>query len=99
MQSTAFDRIDGRVVTAALSSQAQTVLDVRGTYRAQLQDSTGAAVGWLRVQISPYQAATRIYDGVVPPSLNGPLATAAVALVDYDVDYIEGHALDVYQGN
>jgi hypothetical protein len=99
LQSTEFGRIDGRVVTAALSSQAQTVLDVRGTYRAQLRDSTGAPVGWLRVQISPYQAATRIYDGVLPASLNGPLATAAVALLDSDVDYIEGHALNVYQGN
>jgi len=95
----AFDRIDGRVSTAALSSQARTVLDVRGVYRAELRDANGASAGWLRVRISPYQGAARIYDGVVPAALNGPLATAAVALLDQDVDYIEGQALDVYMGN
>jgi len=94
-----FERIDGRVVTAALSSHVQTVLDVRGVYRAELRDANGASAGWLRVQISPHQAASRIYDGEVPPELNGPLTTAAIAMVDSDVDYIEDHALDVYVGN
>lgn len=99
VQTGEFDRIDGRIATTALSSQAQTVLDLRGTYRAELRDSKGASVGWLRVQISPYQAATRIYDGVLPASLDGPLSAAAVALLDSDVDYIEDHALNVYMGN
>jgi hypothetical protein len=98
-QTSEFGRIDGRVVTASLSSQARTTIDMRGTYRAELHDATGQPVGWLRVQISPYAAARRIYDGVVPAPLNGPLATAAVALLDYDVDYIRDHALDVHLGN
>ncbi|HVN85294.1 MAG TPA: hypothetical protein VMW17_10655 [Candidatus Binatia bacterium] len=98
-QTAEFDRIDGRVVTAALSSNVQTNLDVRGVYRADVHNASGAPVGWLRVQISPYQAASRIYDGDVPPPLNGPLATAAVAMIDADVDYIEDHASNVYLGN
>jgi hypothetical protein len=97
--SSTFNRIDGRVVTAALSSQARTVLDVRGVYRAEVRDSQGTPVGWLRARISPHQAATRIYDGLLPAPLNGPLATAAVTLLDSDVDYIEDHALDVYIGS
>jgi len=95
----AFDRIDGRIVTAALSSQAQNILDVRGTYRAEVHDATGAPVGWLRAAISPHQAAAHIYDGVLPPELNGPLATAAVALLDAEVNSIEDHAFNVYLGN
>lgn len=96
-QTGAFDRIDGRVVTAALSSQAHTVLDVRGTYRAEVRDAKGVPVGWLRAKISPHQAATHIYDGVLPAEVNGPLATAAVALLDAEVNTIEDHALNVYQ--
>jgi hypothetical protein len=98
-QTGEFDRIDGRFATAALSSQAQSLLDMRGTYRAPVRDAQGVPVGWLRVRISPYQAAGRIYDGDLPTALNGPLATAAVALVDADVDVIEGHALNPYLGN
>jgi hypothetical protein len=99
LQSSTFDRIDGRVVTAALSSQARTVLDVRGVYRAEVRDAQGNPVGWMRARISPHQTATRIYDGVLPASLNGPLTTAAFALLDAEVDYIEDHALDVYLGS
>ncbi|HUI25537.1 MAG TPA: hypothetical protein VL403_05585 [Candidatus Kryptonia bacterium] len=98
-QTSEFDRIDGRVATAALSSQAQSNLDVRGVYRADLKDASGAPAGWLRVQISPYQGASRIYDGVVPPALNGPLTTAAIAMIDSDVNYIEDRAVNVYVGN
>jgi hypothetical protein len=94
-----FDRIDGRIATAALSSQARTVLDLRGVYRAEVQDSNGKPVGWLRARISPRRAAGRIYDGVLPAPLNGPLAAAAVAVVNADVDYIESHATDVYVGH
>jgi hypothetical protein len=99
LQTGAFDRIDGRVVTAALGPQVDTILDVRGVYRAELRDAQGAPAGWLRVEISPHQAAPHMYDGVLPPSVNGPLATAAVALLDSDVNSIEDHAVNVYIGN
>lgn len=98
-QTTDFTRTDGRLSSATLRWDATTVLDVRGTYRAELRDSTGAPVGWLRVRASPYRGARRIYDGVVPASLNGPLATAAVAVLNSDVRYIRNRALNVYLGN
>lgn len=99
LRSGVFERTDGPSLPAVLSAQANTVLDVRGMYQADLRDASGAPAGWLRVRISPYMAASRIYDGVLPPSVQEPLATAAVALVDADVDYIENHSLDVYMGN
>lgn len=80
-------------------TQGATILDGRGIYQAELHDPTGASAGWLRVRITPYMAASRIYDGVLPASVQEPLATAAIALVDSDVDYIENHAADVYLGN
>jgi len=98
-KTAAFDRIDGRMGTAALGPLVYSVLDVRGVYRAELRDAQGGPAGWLRAQISPHQAAPHIYDGVLPASLNGPLATAAVALLDSDVKYIEDHAVNVYLGN
>ncbi len=98
-QTGTFNRTDGRIATAALCSQARTNLDVRGVYRAELRDSSGQPVGWLRVHLSPRQAAARIYDGVLPAPLNGPLAVAAVAVVNADVDYIRRQASDVYLGN
>lgn len=94
-----FDRIAGRFATGVLSSQTHSLLDLRGTYRASVRDAHGVSVGWLRVRLSPYRSARRIYDGLLPESLNGPLATAAVALVDADVTSIAGHALNPYLGN
>jgi hypothetical protein len=98
-QTGVFGRDDGRLSSAALSWDATTVLDQRGTYRAELRDANGAPAGWLRVRISPYQGARRIYDGVVPASLNGPLATAAVAVLNSDVRYVRNRAQNVYLGN
>ena len=84
---------------AVLSWYATTVLDVRGIYLAELRDDTGAPAGWLRVSISPYLAAPRIYDGVLPAAIQEPLAIAAAELIDADVDYIEGRAVNPYLGN
>ncbi len=94
-----FERTDGPSLPSVLRWNAATVLDVRGRYEAELRDASGAPAGWLRVRISPYMAAGRIYDGDLPPSVPEALATAAVALVDSDVDYIEDHAVNVYLGN
>ena len=74
------------------------MLDVRGTYRAELRDAQGTPSGWLRVRVSPSRAARNIYDGAVPAVLNGPLATAAAAVLDGEVNYIEDHAVNVYFG-
>ncbi|HVM96094.1 MAG TPA: hypothetical protein VMT89_06880 [Candidatus Acidoferrales bacterium] len=98
LQAGTFQR-DGFGVPSSLSSQATTVLDVRGMYLSQLRDVKGDSVGWMRVRISPYMEASRVYDGVLPTTVGEPLATAAVALVDSDVDYIENQAVNPYIGN
>jgi hypothetical protein len=98
LRTSEFERTAGPSHPAVLT-QGATVLDVRGIYQAELHDPTGASAGWLRVRISPSMAAPRIYEGVLPAFVQEPLATAAIALVDSDVDYIENHAADVYLGN
>ena len=67
-------------------------------YRAEVRDAQGNPIGWLRVRIAPPEGTSRIYDGFLPPALDGPLAAAAAELVNVDVDDIETHAIDVYEG-
>ena len=94
-----FHRVDSPRSTSILGVGDTTVLDLRGLYLAQLRDAQGADTGWLRVRISPYQEARRIYEGNLPASVPEPLAAAAVAMVNSDISYIRSHAVDVYLGN
>ena len=99
LQSSVFERTDGPAHPSVLSWYATMVTDVRGFYFAELHDPSGALAGWLRVRISPYMAAPRIYDGVLPPTVQESLVTAAAELIDSDVDYIESRAVNPYIGN
>jgi len=94
-----FERLDGSRTTAVLGPAAETNLDVWGVYRADLRDATGAPVGWLRVSVSPFDVAPRVYDGNVPATLGPQMITAALARLDAEIDGIEAHAHDVYLGN
>jgi hypothetical protein len=94
----AFAREGGGTGPALLSRAAQTVLEVRGSYRAALRDGGGAPVGWFRVRVGPYRAASRIYDAVLPAALDDALAAAAALVLDGEVSWIEDHAIDVYRG-
>jgi hypothetical protein len=96
--SDVFVREGGGTGPDRLSRNAQTVLDARGSFRAELRDAAGGSAGWLRVRVSPYQRAPRIYDDVFPPAIDDPLATAAALVLDAEVSWIEDHALDVYRG-
>ena len=96
--STLFNRLGSRA-PEVLRMYAKTQLDVRGDYRATLYDAAQNDVGWLRLRVSPYQDAPRIYDGNIPSSLDAALVVAAAQMLDREVDYIENHAAeDVYEG-
>jgi hypothetical protein len=97
--SDVFERIDGNRTTAVLGPPAETNLDVRGVYRAELRDATGASVGWLRVSVSPFDVAPRVYDGNVPATITPQVISAALARLDAELDGIEAHAQNVYLGN
>jgi hypothetical protein len=74
-----------------------TVLELRGTFRADVRDARGEPVGWLRVRIGPYEEAARMYDAHLPPALSPVVVACAVMALDSEVDWIEDHALDVYR--
>ena len=99
LQTGRFHRVDGPAHPDLLSSQATTVLDLRGMYLATLRNAQGGEAGWMRVRISPYQESRRIYDADLPASVSEPLAAAAVVLVNSDVSYTRSRAVDVYLGN
>jgi hypothetical protein len=83
--------------TPVLTRAAQTILDVRGRYQADLHDATGATVGWLRLRIGPYEPAPRIYEAKLPAGVSDDLAVAAVLSLASEIDWIEGHTQNVYQ--
>jgi hypothetical protein len=95
-----FRRVDATSRPVLLeSADMSTITDVRGWYRAELRDQRGTPVGWLSVRITSPEGGMRTYDGNLPAALDGPLAAAAVELVNADVDDIESHVTDVYLGN
>jgi hypothetical protein len=82
-----------------LTRNVQIVLDVRGKYEAPVREPNGTAVGWLRVAISPYQPAARIYQASLPTSVPPALTAATAVALDGEIDWIEAQAINVYQGN
>ena len=95
----AFERIDGRHAAPVLGQAVETDLDVRGVYRAELRDASGASVGWLRVSVSPFDLPPRVYEGRVPATLGPRMIRTALAHLDAEIDTIEARATDVDLGN
>jgi hypothetical protein len=90
-----FKRVGGSGYSV-LSRNAQTLLDVQGTYRAAVTDASDHPVGWWQVYIAePFQP--RLFEGVVPgvsPAIEAGLTLA----LNSEIDWIENHTLDVYRG-
>src|SRR5437762_1623466 len=81
---------------SVLSRNAQTLLDVRGTYRAEILDANDRRVGWWGVHIAePFEP--RLFEGVVPGVSLAMEAGVTLAL-NSEIDWIEDHTLDVYRG-
>jgi len=92
-----FERVSAAGAPEHLSRAAETILDVRGTYRAILSDPRGTPVGWLRVEVDSWGA--RSHAGALPEAVTPGLAAAAALALDSEIDWIETHSLDVYRGS
>ena len=99
LASDVFARTIGFGGPDAIRRNAETVLDVRGRYRAVLRDPRGAEVGWIRVRVGPYEQAARVYEAALPAAIDQRLAVAAVLALASELDWIETRSFNVYQGD
>ena len=89
-----FERVDGGSSHRAIGQPAMTMVEMRGTYFADIHSAAGATVGWLRVRILPPGEPLRIYDGVLPAEVDYLLAAVAAATLDSTVQWVEDHTQD-----
>ena len=80
-------------------SAANTILDVRGKYRAVLRNPSGRSVGWLTIRVDLSGTPVRSYEGALPDVITPGLAAATALALDTEIDWIETHAGDVYRGD
>ncbi len=88
LRTDVFARTSGGAGPSALSRQAQLSLDVPGTYEAAIHSPDGHPAGWIRVSIDGRNGPAR-YEAVLPPSVDEPLAAAAVQALSSEIAFIE----------
>lgn len=95
----AFERVDGGFARLALGQNPGLTVDMDGVYLAEIVDESGGPGGWLRVRIAPHESPSRVYVGVLPETVSGPLAAATVARLDAVIDGVLAKATNPYLGN
>jgi hypothetical protein len=97
LQFGVFERIGGGGGYSALSRNAQTLLDVQGTYRSMVVDGDAHPVGWWQLRIAePFRP--RVFEGAVA-ELSPALAGALTLALNSEIDWVENHTLDVFRGS
>ena len=96
VRTSSFARSDGHFMSKDLEKELLSVSGEPGIYRANLQDPGSVQVGWLRVRLSSYMAASHIYDGLLPARLDGSLAAAAVLLLESQIGEVDQNARDAW---
>jgi hypothetical protein len=81
-----------------LTRNAQTSLDLRGTYRSDLLDPRDAVVGWLQVRVWE-PSGRRVYEGVFPQGYPVAAAAAAALVLDSEIDWIKRYVYDATRGS
>lgn len=91
-----FERLDGNSGYSVLTRNAQTSLDIQGTYRATIRDQGDRPVGWLQVRILDSYGA-RVFQGILPAISPEQQAGLMLAL-NSEIDWIENVVTDVHRG-
>jgi hypothetical protein len=81
-----------------LTRNAQTSLDLRGTYHSDLLDTRDAVVGWLQVRVWE-PSGRRVYEGVFPQGYPVAAAAAAALALDSEIDWIKRYVYDATRGS
>jgi len=91
-----FERIDGDSGFSVLTRNAQTSLDLQGTYRATILDARDQRIGWFQVRnVEPFGA--RLFQGIMPGMSPEEQAGLVIAL-NSEIDWIENRVVDVHRG-
>jgi hypothetical protein len=98
-RTTPFRRVNPWRTPQLLGQPADNVVELPGRYVADVESADGRRVGWLSIEIADGGPVSRLYEGDLPPSINGPLAVAAVERLNEEVDWVEQHAINPYVGN
>ena len=93
-RTSAFRRTEGGAYPAMLGQAAYSTVEIPGVYFAEVRDSSGQAVGWIKVMTRYFGPPRRVFEAYLPPAINGPLAVAAVKRVDSEINRMERHALN-----
>jgi hypothetical protein len=93
--SDVFSRIDTIAGMDEITRLDQTSLDLRGSYQALLRDPSGRAVGFLRVDVSPWSSVMAACEGVLPPTVGQGMAVAAAETLGAEIDWIGRHVRGV----
>jgi hypothetical protein len=89
--SDVFSRVDNGAGMDELTRNAESSIDLRGSYEAAFRDPTGREVGWLRVHVSPWSSSMAACEGVLPPTVGEGMAVAAAETLGAEVDWIGQH--------
>jgi len=98
-RTSAFARTDGGAVPPALGQPANLTVEIRGEYVAVVWDEQGTQAGWLRVRTGVDWGSMSRYEGVLPAPVNGPVAVAAVARLEREINAMRYQAVDPHIGN
>jgi hypothetical protein len=81
-----------------LTRNAQSTLDLRGTYRGEFYDDTDAQVGWLQVRVWE-PSGRRVYEGVFPSGFPVLAQAAAAIALDSEIEWILRWVRDLTRGS
>jgi hypothetical protein len=81
-----------------LTRNAQSSLDLRGTYRSDLRDAGDRIVGWLQVRVWE-PSGRRVYEAVFPQGFPVADAAAAAVALDSELDWIKRYVFDATRGS
>ena len=97
LRTRSFRTVETTSGLSLITRNAQTNLDLRGTYRSDLRDAGDHVVGWLQVRVWE-PSGRRVYEAVFPPGFPVADATAAALSLDSELDWIRRYVLDTLRG-
>lgn len=98
LRTRSFRAVETTSGLSLLTRNAQSSLDLRGTYRSDLRDAGDRIVGWLQVRVWE-PSGRRVYEAVFPQGFPVADAAAAAVALDSELDWIKRYVFDATRGS